>query len=109
MLNKNKYYRSDAQYADERYTTTKFNYVWRILKIGKYQGEEVKYVCYINPNYIDWCKKNWKGFKLTKHEHFSYIEGLKNKLEKYPDDMDLIDKIEYEESLYDLRSGYGPS
>ena len=104
MLNESKYRRSDAQYADEKYTTTQFNYVWRILKIGKYKGEEVKRICYLNPDYIDWCKKNWTGFKLTKHEHFDYINGLKRKLEKYPDDLTLIEKIEYQECLYDFKN-----
>lgn len=102
------YYKSDAQYADGKYTTSTFHYVWRKFKIGKYKGQDVKRICYINPNYIDWCKKNWDGFKLTKMEHWDYIEGLKNKLTKDPENEDLQTKIYYQEKLYELRTGYKP-
>ena len=52
MLNESKYRRSDAQYTDEKYTTTQFNYVWRILKIGKYKGEEVKRILLFKSRFI---------------------------------------------------------
>lgn len=43
---------SDCHKADNKYTKAKFNYVWRIFKIGKYKDQEVKKVCYCNPSYI---------------------------------------------------------
>ena len=68
--------RSDCYKADNKYTTSKWNYQWRIFKIGKYKGEEVKRICYCNPSYITWCLNNWSGFKLTDYEQFDYKRGL---------------------------------
>lgn len=47
------------------------------FKIGKYKNQEVKRICYLCPSYIEWCLKNWDGFKLTKHEH-TYKVGEEN-------------------------------
>jgi hypothetical protein len=103
-----KYYTSDVQYVDERYTTETFNCVWRIFKIGKYKGQEVKKICYQNPNYIDWCLKNWEGFKLTKMEHFDYIQGLTHRLERDPDNEELKQRLTIHEMKYKLRTSYKP-
>ena len=43
---------SDCHKADNKYTTSKWNYQWRLFKIGKYKGEGVKRICYCNPSYI---------------------------------------------------------
>lgn len=85
---------SDCHKADNKYTKATFNYVWRIFKIGKYKDQEVKKVCYCNPSYITWCLENWKGFNLTSHERFDYIQGLKRQLEKNPNDKELAMKIQ---------------
>lgn len=94
---------SDCHKVDNKYTEAKFNYVWRIFKIGKYKGQEVKKICYCNPSYIDWCLKNWEGFKLTKHEHWDYLQGLRKRLSQNPDNEELALKVRREEALYSLR------
>jgi hypothetical protein len=103
-----RYHTTDAQYADNKYTKESFLLVWRLFKIGKYKDQEVKKICYMNPNYIDWCLTNWDGFKLTKNEHFDYIQGLKNRLKKDPDNKELQNRIKIHELKYNLRTGYGP-
>lgn len=99
MITKN----SDCNKVDNKYTKAIGICVWRFFKIGKYKDQEVKRICYCFPSYIEWCLKNWEGFKLTKHEHWDYIQGLKRKLEKNPDDSELALKIERQETLYRLR------
>ena len=108
LFGDHKYFRSDTCYVDNKYTTEQTLCVWRFFKIGKYKGQEVKKICYQNPNYIDWCLQNWDGFKLTKYEHFDYIQGLKYRLERNPDNEDLKNRIKIHEMKYDLRRGYGP-
>ena len=103
-----KYHTSDVQYVDGKYTTELFNMVLRVFKIGKYKGQEVKKICYQNPNYIDWCLENWKGFKLTKNEHFDYIQGLKSRLERDPNNEQLKTRLKIHELKYSLRTSYKP-
>lgn len=91
---------SDCHKADDKYTKAKFNYVWRIFKIGKYKDQEVKKVCYCNPSYIMWCLSNWSGFKLTNHERFDLIKGLKRQLENNPNNEELVRVIQEQEALY---------
>lgn len=101
------HYKHDAKYADNKYTTFKLGYHWRELKIGKFKGKEVKYVCYCYPLYIKWCLENWDGFKLTAYEQSSLIDGLKNKLEKDPDNKELKEMLEYHTNLFYNTKGYG--
>lgn len=70
---------SDCYKVDNKYTIA-LGSVWRHFKIGKYKNQEVKRICYLCPSYIEWCLKNWDGFKLTKHEHWDYLQGWRIKL-----------------------------
>lgn len=41
---------SDCHKVDNKYTEAKFNYVWRIFKIGKYKGQGLKKRLSQNPD-----------------------------------------------------------
>lgn len=50
-----------------------------------------------------WCLKNWEGFKLTKYEHWDYLQGWKRKLSQDPNNEELALKVKRQELLYSLR------
>jgi len=44
----------------------KFKEETDIITFGVYKGETIGHVMKTEPQYIDWCIKNFKGFKLYK-------------------------------------------
>jgi len=51
-----------------------------IINFGVYKGETIGYVMKTEPQYIDWCIKNFRGFKLYKKlsNRFEEIKGEEN-------------------------------
>lgn len=92
---------SDCYKVDNKYTIA-MSSVWRYFKIGKYKNQEVKRICYLYPSYIEWCLKNWEGFKLTKYEHWDYLQGWKRKLSQDPNNEELALKVKRQELLCSL-------
>ena len=92
--------KNDRQRVDNKYTIAIGMSIWRYFNIGKYKHQEVKKICYQYPSYIEWCLENWDGFKLTKSEHWDYLQGLRNKLSRDPNNKELASKVKRQELSY---------
>jgi len=53
---KKKYKKPSYSFKDEE----------QVLNFGVHEGQKIGEVMRTNPGYIDWCVKNFKGFKLWK-------------------------------------------
>jgi len=58
----------------------KFKEETDLITFGIYEGEAIGHVMRVEPQYIDWCIKNFKGFKLYKklNEKFEKIKNNDN-------------------------------
>ena len=54
-----------------------------VFNFGKYKGEDVNKIAYLNIEYIDWCYSNITGFKLPSESMSSLKHGIIRKLEQY--------------------------
>ena len=84
----------------DKYATKNRGSISRTFNIGKFKGKAVDWVCYCFPDYIEWCLKNWDGFKLLKEERLSYMSTLHNKLERDPNNEELKFRVMRAELFY---------
>ena len=78
----------DKNFKD-KYTTKNRSSISRTFNIGKFKGKAVDWVCHCFPDYIEWCLKNWDGFKLLKAERLSYMSTLRQRLDRDPNNEEL--------------------
>jgi len=71
--------------AEEKKKWKKTSYSFKseeqLLNFGQFEGKPIAEIMKSNPEYIDWCVKNFKGFKLWKKLAVRF-EEIKNETKK---------------------------